>query len=388
MSPRPRLLWVTPSVPDHQGGGDQLRQAFLLDRVAQDFDVHLLGPGPVEDVRVEAALHRHTRVDLPAAAAPSRLGRAIHLLARDPMVVRRAAGWRAALAARLPEATADVDVGIVEHLELARLARRRPRLPWLLTVHLAHSRHFRHLAGTSTGRERAWWSMESRRAARVEAWAGEHHDRLVAMSDEDAGVLRDPVVVPNGVDLRSTPGPVPVDPCVVITGSFDFPPNVDGVTWFLDEVWPDVLAPRPDARLLVVGRRPPRQLRDRLEVTHGATLHADVPEIEPYVDGARVVVVPIRVGAGTRLKALQGLGAGRPVVGTSIGLEGLGLEDGVTARVVDAPATMAAAVTELLADHGRARLLGEAGRAHVEARFGWDAVARPLLNELHRLVGR
>ena len=94
----------------------------------------------------------------------------------------------------------------------------------------------------------------------------------------------------------------------------------------------------------------------------------------PYLQAARVVVVPLRVGTGTRLKALEAMAAARPVVGTTVGLDGIGAVDGVNARIADEPRAFAAAVTEILRGDEVASRLGAAGRAHVEARFGWDRI--------------
>jgi glycosyltransferase involved in cell wall biosynthesis len=94
----------------------------------------------------------------------------------------------------------------------------------------------------------------------------------------------------------------------------------------------------------------------------------------PYLQSTRVVLVPLRVGTGTRLKALEGMAAGRPVVGTSIGLEGIGIVDGVHALVADDASAFAQAVVRALRDDDLARSLSRAGREHVEEQFGWDRI--------------
>ena len=101
---------------------------------------------------------------------------------------------------------------------------------------------------------------------------------------------------------------------------------------------------------------------------------------------ARVSVVPLRVGTGTRLKALESLAAGRPVVGTTIGLDGLGLIDGVHARIVDDPVLMAQCVVALLLDDAQALELVRAGRDLVERRFEWSAIADELSQKLLELA--
>lgn len=128
----------------------------------------------------------------------------------------------------------------------------------------------------------------------------------------------------------------------------------------------------PDASVALVGRQPTDEVR-RLDDGAGVRLHADVPSVLPYLAAAKVAVVPLRVGSGTRLKALEALAAGRPVVGTTIGLAGLDLDEH-TAVAADDPAAFAAGVVRVLQDDALAAAMASAGRAHVEAHFGWDRI--------------
>ena len=140
----------------------------------------------------------------------------------------------------------------------------------------------------------------------------------------------------------------------------------------------------PDARLLVVGRAPGPAVR-ALDGRDGIEVHGDVPDMADWLRPARVVVVPLRFGTGTRIKALEAMAARRPVVGTSIGLVGLGIEDGVQAHVADDPVAFATCVVEALGPAGDA-LVGPA-RSLVEAHHTWPVVAEgvaALLDDLAR----
>jgi glycosyltransferase involved in cell wall biosynthesis len=117
-------------------------------------------------------------------------------------------------------------------------------------------------------------------------------------------------------------------------------------------------------------------------------VHADVPSMNPHYEAARVVVVPLRTGTGTRLKALEALASGRPVVGTTIGLEGIGIADREQALVADDPAALADAVIAVLHDDQLAGRLAQAGRWHVEQRFGWDRIGREYVATVAELLGR
>jgi glycosyltransferase involved in cell wall biosynthesis len=117
-------------------------------------------------------------------------------------------------------------------------------------------------------------------------------------------------------------------------------------------------------------------------------LEADVPDVRPYLYRARATVVPLRVGSGTRLKALESMAAGRPVIGTSIGLAGLGIHDGEHALVADAAGTFAQAVVRVLEDDTLATELSLAGRQHVVERFRWETCVAPFGDLMTQLADR
>ena len=143
----------------------------------------------------------------------------------------------------------------------------------------------------------------------------------------------------------------------------------------------------PEARFALAGRDPVPEIRALAE-RPGIDVHADVPSMEPWIDWARVIVVPLHVGTGTRLKALEAMAGGRPLVGTAVGLEGLDLVDRVHARVVDDPERMAAAIVALLESRRSAEELAARARAHVEAHFEWGQLAQPLVDYLDELPKR
>ncbi len=270
------------------------------------------------------------------------------------------------------------DVVVLEHLELAPLAAHLPpHARTLLTVHHAAARQAtQELELATTRRQRSWCRRERDRARRLERWAGEHVDTVVTVSTLDAQSIACPsVVVPNGTMVSPDLPPPPHTHVVVFTGDLAYGPNVDGITWFARTAWPLVRSAVPDARLHVVGRSPAVTVRDLSQVP-GIEVHADVPTIAPHLAGADVAVVPLRLGGGTRLKALQAMAAGRPVVGTSVGLEGLDVRDGVQARVADDADALAAALVDLLTDPAAAADM--AGRAHgwVGEHHDWQRIGR------------
>ena len=182
------------------------------------------------------------------------------------------------------------------------------------------------------------------------------------------------------------PTPLPTAPQVLFPATLSYQPNIDGASWFCTRVWPRISSAVPGATLVLAGRAPAPAVRE-LERLPGVEMHADVPSMAPYFEAARVVVVPVRVGAGTRLKALDAMSAARPVVGTTTGLEGLGIVDGREALVADTPETFAAAVVRTLQRDELAREMGAAGRRHVEQRFGWNRIGEQFVATVAGLAG-
>lgn len=277
-------------------------------------------------------------------------------------------------------ARAAADAVVVEYAGLAPLVQHRGSAqPWLLTLHNLASEMAAQEAAITAGRRQRWlFQRDALAARRWEQNIVTRYDSVIAVSEADAeqlgserGVKVD--VVPNGVDLGGSPTPLPVHPVVVFTGALYTGPNRDGIRWFCRDVWPLVRADLPEAQLLVVGARPGS---DVLELSQhpGVEVFADVPETRSYLDLARVAIVPLRIGSGTRLKALESMAAGRPVVGTTIGLGGLGLVDGRHAIFADRPADLAAAITRVLLDDLWAANLASNGRKLVEELYGWDSI--------------
>lgn len=394
------VLWVTDEPPDRDAGGGGIRQAHLFAAVARAHPTDLLVVGDVTDPLVRAAARRV--IELPRGRAlwsEHPLGRrllelALLLAYPHPSAAYLAGPSRRALSRAMRRLPGRYGVIVVEPPELAPLRGAPGAARRALGLHHRPAGVAREQLRLAPGpRQRAFRAVDWVKARALERRALERYDRVFVCSDDDAAALRGGgprrarvVVAPNGVDLaRYRPTPLPATPAVLLPGSFAYGPNVDAAAWLAREVWPRVRAARPDAVLRLVGRSPAREVLE-LDGRDGIAVHADVPAMAPFYAAARAVVVPLRVGTGTRLKALEALAAGRPLAGTTVGLEGLGLTDGREALIADDPRDLAAALLALLGDDALARGLAERGRRHAERHFGWEPIGRAFVTALEELL--
>ena len=391
-----RLLHLTPELPYAPGGsGGSARQFHLLrELVRRGHEVTVVAPvAPHQQDgarRLEDAGVRLLGVRRPA----SRLRETLGALRRAPALVPRAAtepvtAWQVGVfwASLKPLALGELetsrpDLVSVEHdMAAAWIRDLPPDTPAAITLHNVSWSYYESRARAASGPATLGLRAEAGRYRRHdERWLPRYATR-VAMSRVDADLLRfaGPVeVVPNGVATGEI-GPAASEPepdTVLFTGTMNYPPNGEAILWFAEHVWPLIARERPTARLLIVGREPTAPVRalagPQVEVTGG------VETIAPFYDRAQVVIAPLRSGGGTRLKVLEALSSARPLVSTTVGAEGIEVEDGRHLLIADGPEDFARAVLDLLADRDRGHALGRAGRALAVERYDWRALGERL----------
>ncbi len=232
--------------------------------------------------------------------------------------------------------------------------------------------------------------LQARRLERYERTALEKFDRAIAVSEPDRAALaglgptsRPVAVIPNGIDLTEfTPeGSEKEQPdTLVFTGTMDFRPNVDAVSWFVNEVWPRILAQKPNAQFFIVGRRPTPAVAN-LKNSPGIHVTGTVLDPRPYVRQSALYIVPMRMGGGVRFKVLEAMAMGKAIVTTPMGADGIDLTTGQEAVVADTAQDFAGAVLDLLNDPVRREKLAKQGRRFVEENFDWRKIT-PRLDEV------
>jgi glycosyltransferase involved in cell wall biosynthesis len=390
-----RLLVLAPSYPYPVRDGTQLRVHHLFRRLPADVELDLLCfdgdcgrprelPGPLR-----GSVHLLPYPERPVGLAASQWRQ---LFRRDPSMLwkfrsREMAEMTASLSR---QAGAVLAVGLQMGQYLHRVEPGRPRLldnynvEWLILDRMADTR---------PPSRRWFWKLEARKLRRAERELIRAADVTIAISpvDRDGMLLLAPeasiVVVPNGVDVgyhgAIRPRPAGQPPVFVIVGSFNWHVNEDAAVWFCGQAWPLVRRELPEARLLLVGKDPSEPVR-ALGSLPGVTVTGTVEDVRPFVEQATAALSPLRYGSGIRNKILESFAAGRPVVTTTVGCEGIPVEHGRHLLIADDAPGFAAACVRLAREPDVAARLAAAARAlaceeEAHATRQFDAVLRGAL---------
>ncbi len=285
------------------------------------------------------------------------------------------------------------DVLQVEELPLmSALGPLSRALPVVYSAYNVESELSPHLFRRRNPLLRLLAEMEQRRTRREEIRALKRAGACLAVSDKDRDALRrlspscaPPVfVLPNCAQDRFRPSPHTVRREEILSvGSFGWHPNADGMSWFMDHVLPLLRREVPGAAVRIAGSGIGRPMRRRME-ERGFQVHRDVPDILPFLQEARLLFVPLRVGGGTRIKILEAWAAGLPVVATSVGADGLSCRPGEDILIADDPAGFARAVARLVKDDGLYEKLRSEGLLRARD-HRWSGLAAPL-REAYRAV--
>jgi glycosyltransferase involved in cell wall biosynthesis len=274
-------------------------------------------------------------------------------------------------------------LAFINHLHLATYLDVLGGLTTVLRAHnLEHLWLARYAERIGNPGAHLYACYQARRMRRTEAELCAAFDLVLAIRDEEAEVLRRLAprtrveVVPVGIDLDRYRERISSQPPIVaLVGSWEWAPNVDGARTFLERGWDRVRSRVGGVRLRVVGKRMPRELA-QLARRVGAEAVGYVEDMTIEFAQASVLVVPLWMGAGVRVKIVEALAARLPVATTTLGAEGLGLEPGVHALFGDTPETLGDAVVQVLSSPERAEGMSEAGRQFARERFSLDAVVR------------
>jgi glycosyltransferase involved in cell wall biosynthesis len=280
------------------------------------------------------------------------------------------------------------DLIYVDHLQMFQFVPDPPPCPVLLDDHNVEWRIIERFASADRSpARRLFAALEWRKLRAYELGACRRADIVLTVTPQDRetfianGIPPEKVfALPVGVDTeRLRPIPLFLEFGKVTTlGTMSWPPNADAVRYFIESIYPRIKSELPEARFTVIGANPPPEIRSLASRDSSIEVTGYVDDIRAALDGTGAFVVPLRIGSGIRVKILDAMAMGLPIVTTSIGCEGIELIPGEHALVADNPAHFAESVIRLLRDHGERARLGAAGRGLVENCYSWPHVLRRL----------
>ncbi len=386
-----KLIFLTGDIPWPPFTGAKLRTYNLLRHLSTEHEIILITMLTSRDdqPRVDHMKSLGTRVEHiwkpPQPGWSFATGIAKNLASPNPFIVDKHYCQPYVDLVRSVVAREKVDLIHCDSISLALGIWDIESVPTLLTEHNMEAIIWRRYYEEERNPLKRWYiKMQAERVHSFEQRACKQFDLIVAVSDDDKRRLEteyqadNVVVVPNGVDTEYfTSAAIPEEPNrLVFTGSMDWRPNQDALLYFYREIWPLIVAEKPNTELWLVGRRPPSSLTALARADRRIHVTGQVDDVRPYIDAAPVYIVPLRIGGGSRLKILEALSMKKAIVSTSIGAEGLHVEHDRHLILADTPQAFAAQALRLLDDPTTRRRLGETGRAMVIKDYDWERIAQ------------
>jgi glycosyltransferase involved in cell wall biosynthesis len=396
-----KILWVKAGKLWPVDTGGKIRSFNILKHLARHHEVTLLSYyGGRRDVEYETAIAKQ----LPGAqtiytAAPeSTIAQSIDYILRLPSTAPYAVkkfthpAVRRDVARRLSDGSADV--AVCDFLSASLNFPGTSPTPVVLFQHNVETMLWRRMADTEKSALRKLsYRIEARKMAAYETRTLQRFQHVIAVSDHDREEMLALApecsirVVPTGVDTEKyqpAPSVSGNPPLIVFTGSMDWEPNIDAVEYFCREIFPSVLAAFPDARFQIVGRNPHSRVRKLASSSVAVT--GTVPSVAEYLRNATVVIVPLRIGGGTRLKIFEAMAMRKAMVSTSIGAEGLDVTSGKDCLLADEAQSFSSAIVTVLRDPALRRSY-EDNAAALAARYDWSQIARRFAEALGEAAG-
>jgi glycosyltransferase involved in cell wall biosynthesis len=398
-----RILWVKANkvLPVHSGG--DIRSYNIARQLARQHQLAFLSyyDGP-HDLEYERQLSERLPGAISIATGKSEastLARGMDYLGRLssplPYAVGRFASKPVQAAVERLFAERKFDVAICDFLDAAVNFPAHLTTTSVLFQHNVETEIWRrHAATAANPLKKRIYAIEFKKMLRYEQQMVRKFDHVIAVSEHDRGLMEAWVegsritVVPTGVDLEQYKPDFERQAnssLVVFVGAMDWEPNVDAMEHFCRDIWPAVLARVPGAKMRIVGRNPDERVRalaaSSIEIT------GRVPSVAEHLHEAEVVIVPLRIGGGTRLKIYEAMAAGKAVVSTTVGAEGLDVRHGKDIVLADSAESFSAAVAGLLQDGALREKYGRAAAA-TAAHYDWAIIGEKFGRTLEFLTGK
>jgi len=384
-----RILWVKAGklLPVDTGG--KIRSYNILRHLARNHEVTLLSYyGGQRDTTYEAEIQRElpgAQTIYTAALDGSTVVQSVAYLGgmfqAAPFAVSKFTHSKVRKAVASHDASKRLDVAVCDFLSASLNFPENLITPTVLFQHNVESALWVRMATTESNPvKRFAYQIEAKKMTHYERRALSKFHHVIAVSEHDRQQMlaMDPscsiTVVPTGVDTQKYSLAPPASanpPRIVFTGSMDWEPNIDAIDYFCRDIFPSVRAEFPSAVFQIVGRNPHHRVKQLASSSVQVT--GTVPSVAEYLRDATVVVVPLRIGGGTRLKIFEAMAMGKAVISTSIGAEGLDVESGRDLVLADDAASIAQAINLLLQDSAVRRRYEEAA-AKLAAQYDWSNI--------------
>jgi len=395
-----KILWVKPGKLLPLDTGGKLRTYNILRHLSATHDVTYLSYyGGKYDENYEREILQLLPGTVPVSEAISAVagfGRYLDYVRRLPTLVPYAVSRFTSLRVQkiLKEWMADrrFDVAVCDFLASTQNFPHDLITPTVFFQHNVETLLWNRRAQFAVGADRIIAKIEYAKMARYEPAQIRRFHHVLAVSEQDRQAMSGMVdpsrigVIPTGVDLakyRFDPESRPVGPLVVFTGSMDWEPNIDGVEYFCNDIWPQVLADIPDARFRIVGRDPHPRVKKLASGSVEVT--GTVPSVVDHLREAAVLVVPLRIGGGTRIKIYEGMAVGKATVSTFVGAEGLDVHHERDILLANDPRQFACYMVRLLRDEDLRRKY-EAAAAEAVRHYDWSVIAQRFVRETEKAI--
>lgn len=394
-----RVAFFTPYLPYPPDTGGKTRSYHLLRALAKRAEVDLFtvvhGPEPEASAR-EALLKLCRKVTVyPLAKSWRTRDRLRRSLAILPRSVDYFHTPDSLAQARQDLSAGSYDVLLADEICMTPYAELLPDRPRVVLRQKVDHQHYREMARSRPwGMDKVLDSLEAAKLRRYERLKMPLYDAFVACTEADAAIVKHDVpkmpylVVPNGADLRSFAPVAPWsgEPVLLYVGAMHYYPNIDAVHYFFENMFDRIRESVPNVHVRIVGHSPPPEIRE-LARESGVEVTGSVVDVRPYYSNATVFIVPLRLGGGTRLKIIEAMAMGLPVVSTSVGAEGLDIHDGQDILLADEPIAFADATVRLLTDAPLRQTLSVSARKTAQ-QYDWDKLAEPYVQLVLELASR
>jgi polysaccharide biosynthesis protein PslH len=393
-----KLIWFSHFVPFPPQGGNLQRSFNLIRQASQSYEIHLLalnlqGESPQQLRSYEAELKRYCEsVEICELPFPWRGGRWWAEAMCSPLFSApfscRALFSKTILARwkQLLKTHSDALLHF-DSIDLALYADSAKDFRKILNHHNCESAMTYRQAGNETNPvQKKYMQLQAAKLANAERSLCATVDVNTVVSQQDRELLQrlQPEghyhIVENGVDIHYfVPVSTEAEPrSAIFTGWLGWGPNVSAMNFLVQKVWPQVKEKFPDARLYLAGKNPPEHVLRWPKEDSSITVHPNPKDMRPWLARAAVCVCPILEGGGTRLKILDAMAMGKPMVSTTIGCEGLRVTPGENILVADTPRNFAEGLVQLFENEELRRRMGAAGRSLVEREYCWERIGQQL----------